>query len=86
MHDAVVTSEIVERDQPHVLVQFAVGWNELFPRTAVKQADIAPSDGVAVLFEQIHKMGADIASMTGDENFHACTPKFWQRVAGKRNS
>ena len=75
MHDTVVTGEIVKRDQPNVLTQFAVGRNDLFPRTTVEQAEIASGDGVAGLLEQIHKMGADIASMTGDENFHASTPK-----------
>ena len=47
MHDAIVSGKVSERDQPNILSQFAVGWNDLFPRAAVEQAEIASSDGVA---------------------------------------
>ena len=41
-----------------------------FPRTAVEQAEIAAGDGVAGLFEQVDEVGADVAFMAGDKDFH----------------
>ena len=36
MHDAIVTSEIVERDIANILAQIAIGRNDLFPTAIVE--------------------------------------------------
>jgi hypothetical protein len=71
MHDTIVAGKIRYRDHPNIFSQFSVDRNDLLPCTVIEQAQIASGDGVASLLEEINEMSPDIATMTGDENFHA---------------
>jgi hypothetical protein len=75
MHHTIVTSEIGGRDHPNIFSQLSISWNDLLPTTMVEQPEIKSGDGVAALLEEVNKMSPNVASVSGDENFHAHFPR-----------
>jgi hypothetical protein len=71
VHHTLVALEVVDGDVADVLAQIPVCGSDPFPGAVLEQAQIASGDTVAGLLQQVHKVGADIAFMACDKDFHA---------------
>ena len=51
----------------NVFTEFPVGGNARFPLAAVKEAQVTTRDGMALLFQQVDKVRANVTSVTSQE-------------------